>query len=477
MSHEPKTESAELQPGAKSAESDLSRRRFPKISSDEAWVPGLIEVVFRDPTQSGVQDWYFPDEKERKEFSEAWPPLLRRTLEINHLQSWRPSFPLTYPWTKISIEKARENYRAEERDKFVTLRFPDDAKTRRIAAELRDLPELEQAVAVPRIRPPSGPLDEPFMGNSDQPIDICDQNVCVQSQWYIFRCNVDRAWQKKNGSNQDLSGKGVVIADIDWGFHTGHQDLSFRITNTQNILLNSLDRFSVNNGNRLDHGTAVLGLAGAEVNGLGIAGVAYGADLWAIQAGIDNIEDHDKFFGGIKFVVDEMTTARKVIILEVETESGGNIEMVPTINHEIKLAIAANIVVCVPAGDGIRDAAIGDDNSPIPITCSILVGATKFDAHANIRGISNFGCRVVVYAPGDFDFDVTCEATDDGYRPGFGGTSSAVAKVAGVVALMLEKNPALTHEQVRDILGQSKIPVLEGGQQIGVLLDAEQAVV
>jgi len=161
----------------------------------------------------------------------------------------------------------------------------------------------------------------------------------------------------------------------------------------------------------------------------------------------------------------------------VQTATGGNIEMDPLVAQEIRLAIADNIVVCVPAGNGARDAGIGDDNLAIPATGSILVGATDFGPQNNVRGFSNFGCRVVIYAPGDLNRDVTCGPSDDGYLPGLGGTSGAVAKVAGVAALMLEKNPALTHREVRDILARSSVPVFDGpSTQIGVLLDAGQAV-
>jgi len=457
---------------------DSSSGRFREVSPKEAWVPGLIEVVFQDPAQSGVKNWHFPDEKERKEFSKAWPEDLKKVLRANELVSWQPSFPLRYPWTNVPEDKeAFEDYQKSGRDKFVTFRFQRNANTRRIADQLRKLHELEQAVAVPRVGPPSAPHEEPFMGRDDQPMAMfCDDNGCLESQWYMFRCNVNKAWQKTNASGEGLSGKGIIIADIDWGFNTYHDDLRNRIKETQNIFLNPADPTNVSNGDRLYHGTAALGIAGGEVNSQGVAGVAFGADLWAIQAGLDDIE-HCRWVAGINFVRSRAAKERKVIILEVETIIGGNIEMLPTIAQEIRLAIADKIVVCVPAGNGLRDAGIGDDNRPIPSTGSILVGATNFGALENIRGISNSGCRVVVYAPGDPQIDVACGASYNSYLPGFGGTSSAVAKVAGVVALMLEENPALTHAQVRDILGQSQIPVFElPSNPIGVLVDAEQAV-
>lgn len=448
---------------------------FEPISPNDAWEPGLIEVVFKQGSQSGVQDWNFLEEKEREQFSGAWSDGLKNLVIAHKLVSWKPSFPLLYPWSTESSEKARENYKRSGRDRFVTFNFPLEAFTRRIADELRQLPEIEQAVAVPRIRPPSGPFDEPLIGTSDQPMNtVCRPNGCLTSQWYLFRCRVDQAWSKAAAS-----GKGVTIAVIDWGFNRNHQDLAKQVKKTRHVLPIPVPDDTVNHGGKTAHGTAVLGLAAAEVNSQGMAGIAFGAELWAIQAGTDTIIDHSLWVRAINFVCTEPSNGRKILILEIQTEIGGNIEMIPTIAEEIRRAIRDhNIVVCVPAGNRSGDAGTGDDNNPIPCTGSILVGATRFDEDNNILGSSKGGSRVVVYAPGDVSSDLTCGFVgNDGYRNGFGMTSGAVAKVAGVAALMLEKNSGLTHQQIRDILRQSQIPVVnDPGTKVGVLLDAEQAV-
>jgi hypothetical protein len=47
------------------------------------------------------------------------------------------------------------------------------------------------------------------------------------------------------------------------------------------------------------------------------------------------------------------------------------------------------------------------------------------------------------------------ELADTSYTNGFGGTSSAAPFAAGVAALILSANPALTAQEVRDILGQT----------------------
>lgn len=440
--------------------------------SDVDWrVPGIIEVEFTDAIHSGVEtDSFAPGE--RKEFSKNWSAGFRKVIESHGLATWKPSFPVLHPWsTEDSIESERKFYRESGRDRFITLRFTGEADVLQIANELRELPEIAQAVAMPQLAPPFGPLDEPLMGTSDQVTNtVCGSDSCLQNQWYIFRCGIDKAWTH-------ASGAGVTIADIDWGFNPLHQDLEPGITLTQSMLPFTNSTI-VANGQRCDHGTAVLGLAGARVNSLGMAGVAFEANLWAIQAGSETSIDHALWVAAVDFVRQQPSAGRKVIILEIQTRKCGNIEMSPTINKAILDAIAGDIVVCVPAGNGnaTRDAGLGDDGNPIPPTGSILVGATKFDSLGNIFASSNGGPRIVVYAPGDRTHDLTCGLTNDKYRNQFGGTSGAVAKVAGTAALMLQVNATLTHAEVRDILRMSQTPVFDNGTQVGVLLDAEQAV-
>jgi subtilisin family serine protease len=431
---------------------------------DKAWVPGTIQVVFGSAERSGLREWWDSSEKMRRsDYSEDWSPELKQLLQSNELDEWGPSFPLSYPWSRDSREELLAFYQKSGRDRFVTFHFRPGGDLISLADKLEQLPEILRASLAPRLKPPCEPHQEPLVGNNDllpggQP----------ETQWYLFRCGVDKAWAK-------ASGDGVVIADIDWGFNPYHQDLFPQITTKKNTMDNSA---GVSNGNKLDHGTAVLGLAGGAVNCLGMAGIAYKASLWAIQAGMDDIENELHWLSGIDFVRSEATTARKVMILELQTKTGWNIELSDTINKAIKDAIYAGVVACVPAGNAGVDAGLDPNHKPIPPTGSVLVGATKYDPQLNIRGTSNVGCRIVVYAPGDEKHDLTCDVpATDGYTRFFGGTSGAVAKVAGVVALMLSVNDKLTQAEICEILADSPKIVVDGsGNEVGVLVDAERAV-
>jgi hypothetical protein len=371
-----------------------------------------------------------------------------------------------------------------DRERFLTLYFKPEADLDNICEQLNGTPKwIKQSTIARRLIPPSAvlgnPFDESLLGSSATMPGAGRPRNQLSHQWYIFRCGIHTAW-KANPKNGFVSGHGVVLADIDWGFYTTHQDFKDRIKRKHNIINNTTN---VSQGPIICHGTAVLGLAGAAVGDRqGMAGIAFGADLWAIQAGRKpgrpNIED---WRNAIDWVCDqEPQKQRKVIILEVQTFESENIEVDLTINKVIKDAIACGVVVCVAAGNGGRDAGKSHDGKlTITPTGSIVVGATKFDATENpIHEFSNHGPHVTVYAPGDESYDLTCSSgPDNGYRNKFGRTSSATPKVAGTVALMLEVNSKLTPDQIKDILQRTGSPIkAQGNKPEGIFLNAGAAV-
>jgi subtilisin family serine protease len=395
----------------------------------------------------------------------------QQTLNRNGLLKAEPSFRSVSRGpeeTALSSEVGRE----AEKQKFLDLHFPSNSDPNAIASELRGLPEVERAVVKPKAIPPSAFPTDPLVGTSDELAP--DAATGIENEWYAFRCQVNQAWTKASGRN-------VIIADIDFGFRVTHQDLvsNLDLAHAHNAWDGSSN---VSAGAQTDHGTAVLGLAGASSNGLGMAGFAYEATLWPIQAntGAGPVLPGDTFANAIEWVANANTGGKRLVInLEIQTGGYGNYEMVPAVNSAIRNAVAKGIVVCVAAGNGNKDAGIGDDGQPIQPTGSILVGATQYDPNDNVRAwFSNYGSRVVVSAPGDQDHDVTCSnSADDTYRNGFGGTSGATPKVSGTVALLLEANPGLTPDQVKGILQSTGgvIPANDG-KPIGVFLDAGAAI-
>lgn len=351
---------------------------------------------------------------------------------------------------------------------YVRLRFPPGTRAAEVISSLKRLPEVTHAVAVPRATPPMPAPTDPLIGADDS---ISVNAAHIESQWYLHRTRIPPAWESGRGA-------GVVIADVDWGFLITHQDLVGAIEKTYNAV-DGTD--NVSDGPARDHGTGVLGIAGARANTKGLGGYAPESKLWAIQgdSGTGTQLFDEPWAEAIDFVVRTPSNGRrKVIMVEVQTDMAGNYEQVPSVHRSIRAAIAAGCVVCVAAGNGDWPVELTDEGEPFEPTGSILVGATAFDANQNKRAeFSNFGARVVVSAPGDADHDVTCGQGINSYRNDFGGTSGATPKVAGTVALMLSVNPDLTHDEVRDILAATGSQVTpDPGRPIGVFLNAEAAV-
>ena len=465
--------------------------------------PGVVEVLFRDGVSPSVTA---TGDRSPGEIRSPSAPLsdVNRILQRYKIQSIEPTFDLTQEAATTAQSLARDQgVDAPHLAHFVTLRFPSDTDVQAVAEELSRLPDVEQAVPVPTALPPDVavappprmaapplpeeemPAEEPPAGEAPpagnplaEPITGSSTTVVVnpvtglENQWYIIRCNVNGAWSRATGKN-------VVVADVDWGYQVGHEDLAPNIDKTYNAYDGS---GNVNQGGSMYHGTGVMGLAGATVNGKGMAGVAYEATLWPVQAdsGAGPALGGNPWARGIDWVrTTNSGGKRKVVILEVQTGAFGNYEQVPSVNAAIKTAIASGVVVCVAAGNGDRDAGIDDSGNAIPETGSILVGATGYAAGQNARAwFSNYGPRITVCAPGDSDHDVTCNSgSNTAYRNEFGGTSGATPKVAGVAALLLSASPGLTHGQVRTILRNTGGAVVtDPGKLVGTFLNADAAV-
>ncbi|ESZ51685.1 S8 family serine peptidase [Mesorhizobium sp. M0659] len=373
-----------------------------------------------------------------------------------------------------SVEQASALERLPPLSSFMRLRFPGGTPPSEVTTALKQLPEVTKAVIVPKAAPPMLALSEPDPTDpqiGDGPL-TSDPATGLESQWYLHRTRVPQAWQYSRGAN-------VVVADIDWGCRTSHQEFRASIDRCYNAVDGGAD---VTQGSHAAHGTAVLGIAGARADGVGMAGYAPEASLWAVQgdSGPNAPVFEEPWAEAVDFVRrTNSANRRKVVIVEVQTTLGGNFEQIPSVHRAIRAAIADGCVVCVASGNGNRPADRTDSDEPFDPTGSILVGATAYDANLNKRAFfSNYGGRVVVSAPGDLNHDLTCgHASDSSYRNGFGGTSGATPKVAGTVALMLSVNPDLTHGDVRDILsGTGSTLVEDPGKPIGTFLNAEAAV-
>ena len=287
-----------------------------------------------------------------------------------------------------------------------------------------------------------------------------EDDPLVGRQWHLEAINVLPVWD-------DFSGAGVLVGVADTGVQRRHPDLAANYDPSLEYNYRDDEPGGEPVSAADNHGTAVAGLiAAVGGNGIGGAGVAFGADLTSLlmlpgDAGVETAVFRDAVgvdilnnswgYGTIadpKPFVDDFTEDA------VFREVGAALE---TLASDGRDGLGTVVVF---AGGNQREA--GDNVNYHNLANSrftIAVAASERDG--DIASYSSPGAALLVTAPGGSGDIVTTDRTGAaGYRDGdytfdFSGTSAAAPIVSGVVALMLEANPALGYRDVQEILAYS----------------------
>jgi subtilisin family serine protease len=230
------------------------------------------------------------------------------------------------------------------------------------------------------------------------------------------------------------TGRGVRIAVIDTGIDVKHPDLQGQTIDARNFI-------SGGAGAADRHGTAVAGvIASVAGNQRGIVGVAPGARLLALQACAQRNAD-----GRGRCTSFSLARALDYAIIAgsdvLNLSLGGPHDTL--LERLLVKAIERDIVVV---------AALGDDQAKVlfPATLQgvIAVGSARTPAEAG---------RIT--APG---LDILTLVPPDGYDF-LSGSSIAAAHVSGIVALLLERAPALRASEIERLLVRTSRPAGRGG--------------
>ncbi len=265
-------------------------------------------------------------------------------------------------------------------------------------------------------------------------------------QWGLSVVNAYQAWDITQGNHS------VVVAVLDTGIDWNHPDLAPNIWSDANGYhgynyiadnhnpmddnINSYDENGVWQANTYTyHGTHVAGILGAAINnGIGVAGMAQ-VRMMAVKVMNDSGEGTDAYVSsGIKYAVDNHAN--------IITMSLGVDGMSVTLGNMIDYA-SSHGVVCVAASGNSGSSVV---SYPAAYPKVIAVGAV--DSSEHWATFSNYGQGLDVMAPGVSIFSTQAAS---GYQY-LSGTSTAAPYVAGVAALMLTVNPALTPKQVGEII-------------------------
>jgi len=353
-------------------------------------------------------------------------------------------------------------------------------------------------------------------------------NPLYSQQWYLWKScsNIEGFWDKRiffstidafDAWEIQNSAESVVVAVIDTGIRYTHEDLAANMWHENNPMYGTICgwNFSVKDDDPkkndpmdgLGHGTACAGIIGALGNsGVGIAGIAWKVKLMALKF------LNDQGIGSVSNAVSSIDFA---------CEHGAQIlncswGYVPTsddpkaINHifpdqatalqaSIKRARDQGVIVVTAAGNEGKD----NDQHPeypanYPLDNIISVASTTEDNQ--LASFSSYGATTVhLAAPGEEIFStwarndhdyITTETREDilnsilnpdkkedlDFSKQPCGTSFSVPQVVGALALMKERFPTWTYQQLikRLIDTSDKIPSLEG-KMVGGKLNVARA--
>lgn len=260
--------------------------------------------------------------------------------------------------------------------------------------------------------------------------------------------------------NLGITGAGTLIGVIDSGINPDHQEFGGAIAAGFNFSTGSA---ALSDSSATYHGSHVSGTVAARRDGSGMQGVAYDAGL---------------VIGGTSFYVDQLASAINYAVgqhADVLNNSWGysgttvlsydkaSIEAsYPDLLSALQNAVAQNTVVVFASGnDGYADPQLFAglpyyfpelQKSWITVAASTMDGV-YFTPYSNRCGVAVQWC---VVAPGGYNgYDAGVYsvdgATSTGYKSLY-GTSNATPYVSGAVALLAQRFPYMTANQLTSVL-------------------------
>lgn len=291
------------------------------------------------------------------------------------------------------------------------------------------------------------------------------QDPLFARQWHHAVLKTERAWDQSTGKN-------ISIAVVDNGFDTAHKDLKFGpLTGWYRATPDHADADFVPGKQGMedgDHGTACAGMIAArEGNNSGGCGVAFDADLSMIGCLGDQVGTQSTLARAIAYAANPSFENQNAPGADIIACSlGPNIAqwtMTQVLNDAITTAATQ--------GRGGKGCAIfwACTNGNFPI------GSDEVCSHPRVSAIgrstkgdtddgSGFGPELEFLAPG---VEVLIPSSGNSAYRKTTGTSFAAPCAAGVAALALSKNPALTAQQLRALMRQScdkigNLPYIKG---------------
>ncbi|MBQ9217804.1 MAG: S8 family serine peptidase [Muribaculaceae bacterium] len=280
--------------------------------------------------------------------------------------------------------------------------------------------------------------------------NLCSNDPMFDQQWGLHNSDYADADISILPAWEYATGKGVKIAILDNGVDLSHQDLASNIsdlsydteTNTSPSVLRSYN----------SHGTHCAGIAAAvKDNGVQIAGVAPNAEIVSISNSMDTTTNSQlKRANGMVWAY-----LHGVDIISNSWRSGNKHEAIDEAIHDaFSYGRQGKGCVIVFASGNFSDDSLNNRNDSCnyviyPACCNdtiLAVGSIR--RYGSRAATSRYGPELDLVAPGDSILSTLINNRTD-YKS---GTSMACPHVAGVAALILERNSELTVNQVNSII-------------------------
>jgi subtilisin family serine protease len=233
------------------------------------------------------------------------------------------------------------------------------------------------------------------------------------------------------------TGAGVTVAIVDTAVDETHPELKGAVA----------DRFDAIGGSVSTrvHGTSIAGLIAAHAS---LMGAAPAVRLQTARALDTNSGESMNVLKAFHWAA---THGARVVNMSI---TGPRDE---ALIAQLDVAVARGVVVVAAAGNN------GPTSPPLyPAAAPAVIAVAATDAQGRLYQYDNVGAYITVAAPG---VDVLVAEPGGKYNNHVSGTSEAAAEVTGVVALMLQRHPRLTPDEVRAALLASgdPIPATHGG--------------
>ena len=240
------------------------------------------------------------------------------------------------------------------------------------------------------------------------------------AQYAVAKLRLPQAHRLADGAN-------VLIAVIDSAIDVKHPELA-------NNVVASFDALGSKEGPH-PHGTGVAGAIAAHGR---LMGSAPAASILAIRAfgGAPNTAESSSFVV-LKSLDYAAAHGAQIVNMSFAGPKDGLVE------RGIAAALARGIVMVAAAGNA------GPKSPPLyPAATAGVIAVSATDAEDRPFAASNRGAHIAVAAPG---VDIFLPVPDEKYQM-MSGTSFSAAYVSGLIALMLERNPAMKPDEVRAVL-------------------------